>query len=265
MSTLEPGCGLHEASRAQHSQPEQASLSATHHEKCVGGRAFHKRLIAAAVSVAAAVVVVCGAATTASANPLEAAVSLFSSPVAQSLDDHTVTTTSPSGTTFNLFDYWVNPDDQLSVYGSGGINANHPLQFTTQGGSPMNRWTGSETPRTNIVRNVLLNGYPQLSANNGGESLGYLFDSTAHTGKIAHMGVSGLLQAQDGYYVYDSSHNYAAYNADKNAFDVYDMWGVNAAGGSPQRPVLPVRCGRQGVQRGKRPACAERHQGAEHR
>ena len=39
--------------------------------------------------------------------------------------DHTVTTTSPSGTTINLFDYWVNPDDHLSVSGNGGINTNH--------------------------------------------------------------------------------------------------------------------------------------------
>lgn len=43
--------------------------------------------------------------------------------------DHTVTTISPSGTTINLFDYWVNPDNHLSVSGNGGVNANHRFQF----------------------------------------------------------------------------------------------------------------------------------------
>lgn len=38
--------------------------------------------------------------------------------------------------------------------------------------------------------------------------------------------MTGLLQAQGGYYVYDSTHNYAAYNANKNAFDIYDTGGV---------------------------------------
>lgn len=60
----------------------------------------------------------------------------------------------------------------------------------------------------------------------GGDSLSYLFDSSAQTGKTSHFGVTGLLQAQGGYYVYDSTQNYAAYNADKNAFDIYDTWGI---------------------------------------
>lgn len=45
------------------------------------------------------------------------------------ISDHTVPTISPSGTTINLFDYWVNPDDHLSVSGSGGVNAGHKFQF----------------------------------------------------------------------------------------------------------------------------------------
>lgn len=60
----------------------------------------------------------------------------------------------------------------------------------------------------------------------GDESLDYLFDSSAQTGKTSHFGVTGLLKVQGGYYVYDSSENYAAYNADKNAFDIYDTWGI---------------------------------------
>lgn len=147
--------------------------------------------------------------------------------------DHTVTTTSPSGTTINLFDYWVNPGDHLSVSGNGGINANHRFQFNDgQGGESLNHWTGNTNPQPGIVNNTLLDGYPQLSKTWGGESLCYLFDSSAQIGKTSHFGVTGLLKVQNGYYVYDSSKNYAAYNADKNAFDIYDTWGIDKVGDS---------------------------------
>jgi pilin isopeptide linkage protein/fibro-slime domain-containing protein/LPXTG-motif cell wall-anchored protein len=150
--------------------------------------------------------------------------------------DHTVTTTSPSGTTINLFDYWVNPDDHLSVSGNGGINASHRFQFNDgQGDAPLNHWTGNTNPQPGIVSNTLSDGYPQLSGTYGGDSLRYLFDSSAQTGKTSHFGVTGLLKVQDGYYVYDSSENYAAYNADKNAFDVYDTWGIDRVGDSSHR------------------------------
>lgn len=149
--------------------------------------------------------------------------------------DHTVTTTSPSGTTINLFDYWVNPDDHLSVSGNGGINANHLFQFKDQGASEdLNKYTGGSQVRTGIVNNVLAGGYPRLIDRWEGESLGYLFDSSVHTGKISHMGVTGLLRVKGGYYEYDSSQNYAAYNANKNAFDVYNAAGVKQAGSGPQ-------------------------------
>lgn len=152
------------------------------------------------------------------------------------ISDHTVPTTSPSGTTINLFDYWVNPDNHLSVSGNGGINASHRLQFNDgQGDAPLNHWTGNTNPQSGIVNNTLLDGYPQLSGTYGGDSLRYLFDSSAQTGKTSHFGVTGLLKVQDGYYVYDSSENYAAYNADKNAFDVYDTWGIDKVGDSSHR------------------------------
>ena len=147
--------------------------------------------------------------------------------------NHTVPTISPSGTTINLFDYWVNPDNHLSVSGSGGVNAGHKFQFNDgQGDGPLNHWTGGTRPEQNIVNNTLFGGYPKLSETWGGESLRYLFDSSAQTGKTSHFGVTGLLKVQDGYYVYDSSKNYAAYNADKNAFDIYDTWGINKVGDS---------------------------------
>ena len=150
------------------------------------------------------------------------------------IPDHTVPTISPSGTTINLFDYWVNPDNHLSVSGNGGINENHCFQFKDQGASEeLNQYTGGSRVRTGIVNNVLAGGYPKLTDRWEGESLGYLFDSSVQTGKISHMGVTGLLQAKGGYYEYDSSRNYAAYNANKNAFDVYNAAGVMQAGAEP--------------------------------
>lgn len=149
--------------------------------------------------------------------------------------DHTVTTISPSGTTINLFDYWVNPDNHLSVSGNGGVNKNHRFKFKDQGASEeLNQYTGGSRVRTGIVNNVLAGGYPKLTKTWGGESLGYLFDSSTQTGKISHMGVTGLLQAKGGYYEYDSSKNYAAYNVNKNAFDVYEVAGVGQAGAGSQ-------------------------------
>lgn len=149
--------------------------------------------------------------------------------------NHMVPTISPSGTTINLFDYWVNSEDHLSVSGSDGINKGHRFKFKDQGASDdLNRYTGGPSPRFGIVNNVLTGGYPNLTDSWGGESLGYLFDSSAQTGKISHMGVTGLLQAKGGYYEYDSSKNYAAYNVNKNAFDVYEVAGVGQAGAGSQ-------------------------------
>lgn len=151
------------------------------------------------------------------------------------ISDHTVPTTSPSGTTINLFDYWVNSEDHLSVSGSDGINKGHRFMFKDQGANDdLNRYTGGSSPRSGIVNNVLTGGYPKLTDSWDGESLGYLFDSSTQTGKISHMGVTGLLQAKGGYYEYDSSKNYAAYNVNKNAFDVYEVAGVGQAGAGSQ-------------------------------
>ena len=149
--------------------------------------------------------------------------------------NHTVPTISPSGTTINLFDYWVNSEDHLSVSGSDGINKGHRFKFKDQGASDdLNRYTGGSSPRSGIVNNVLTGGYPKLTDSWDGEPLGYLFDSSTQTGKISHMGVTGLLQDKGGYYEYDSSKNYAAYDVNKNAFDVYEVAGVGQAGAGSQ-------------------------------
>lgn len=128
----------------------------------------------------------------------------------------------------------MNSEDHLSVSGSDGINKGHRFKFKDQEASDdLNRYTGGSSPRSGIVNNVLTGGYPKLTDSWDGEPLGYLFDSSTQTGKISHMGVTGLLQDKGGYYEYDSSKNYAAYNANKNAFDVYDAPGVKQAGAEP--------------------------------
>lgn len=85
------------------------------------------------------------------------------------ISDHTVPTISPSGTTINLFDYWVNSEDHLSVSGSDGINKGHRFKFKDWGASEdLNRYTGGSSPRSGIVNNVLAGGYPKLTDHWGG-------------------------------------------------------------------------------------------------
>lgn len=144
-------------------------------------------------------------------------------------------TVSPTGTTINLFDYWVANGDndgsqninQRGANDSTGINAGHSLKFNGGGGTGINKWTGSSRPN-NFVTNTLVNGYPQISS--GSESLAYLFDTSAQAGKTAYHNVRGLLRSQGGYFTYDSTQNFAAYNKDTNAFDVYNTWGIKSGG-----------------------------------
>lgn len=170
------------------------------------------------------------------------ALGLFVRPAVAQAAPETVQTVTPSGTTINLFDYWIterSADDSAlkgdapnygdAVIGSTGINADHQLQFTPGVGSigdGINNWTGSSNPQSGMVKTTLVDGYPQLVANTGiginrDESLAYLFNSTSFAGKQAFLGVSGLLQSKDGYYEYDSTQNFAAFNESTNSFDVY--------------------------------------------
>lgn len=170
--------------------------------------------------------------------------------------NHTVQTVNPTGTTVNLFDYWVVDGDNDSSKNinndnkndNTGINKDHQLKFNGGAGSGINKWTGRSNingfGRLSFVKNMLVDGYPAI--NNGthtsqgqgvnytDESLAYLFnnDSQANgkqNGKAVYNNVQGLFQLKDGYYVYDSygkSGNYAVYNFTTNSFDVYDKAGV---------------------------------------
>lgn len=165
--------------------------------------------------------------------------------------NHTVKTVNPTGTTVNLFDYWVvNGDNDKSANVNNdnkndntGINKDHQLKFNGGAGTGINKWTGRSGTagygRLWFVENQLVNGYPAIkkgtytsqseSANYTDESLAYLFNNDSQNGKAVYNNVQGLFQLEDGYYVYDSygsKGNYAVYNPTTNSFNVYDKAGV---------------------------------------
>lgn len=180
--------------------------------------------------------------------PLAACALMFGATSASAaVSDHTVQTVNPTGTTVNLFDYWVvNGDNDKSATVdniNGGINKGHQLKFNSGAGTGINKWTGRSGTagygRLRFVENQLVNGYPAIkagtytsqgeNANYTDESLAYLFNNDSQDGKAVYTNVKGLFQLKDGYYVYDSygsKGNYAAYNSTTNSFDVYDKAGV---------------------------------------
>lgn len=192
--------------------------------------------------------------------PLAACALLFGATSASAdqtvpFSNHIVKTVNPTGTTVNLFDYWVvNGDNDKSVNinnnngnDNTGINKGHQLKFNGGAGSGINKWTGRSGiggfGRLQFVKNTLVDGYPSIKAgtytsyNTSGtytdESLAYLFNNDSQVnGKAVYNKVQGLFRLKDGYYVYDSygsdgsDGNYAVYNSTTNSFDVYDKAGV---------------------------------------
>lgn len=150
--------------------------------------------------------------------------------------DHILTdTVDPDGVTINLFDYWVTAQDEDGQNinrdtEEGGINQGF-LRFGGKGNSTgINGWNGG--PICQEIVNPLLgsDGYPVLEEGSG-ESLAYLFnpdDATYGEYKRQYKNVTGLFRVntETGNYYYDSRENYAAFNEDKNAFEVYPDWGM---------------------------------------
>lgn len=160
---------------------------------------------------------------------------------ALAIPETTVSTVSPSGTTINLFDYWVTDAQSNSISGNSGINSGHQLQFNGGNEDGINGWSGSGAPTSYVSSTLSDDGYPQIAAGTHGsdrsgrypytsESLAYLFDWSTRPGKEAHLGVKGLLQTIGGYYEYDSQHNFASYDAATNSFKVYDSPAVEYDG-----------------------------------
>lgn len=165
--------------------------------------------------------------------------------------NHVVQTVNPTGTTVNLFDYWVVDGDNDSSKNinndnkndNTGINKDHQLKFNGGAGSGINKWTGRSGTggfgRLSFVKNTLVDGYPSINAGTytsyglsdtyADESLAYLFNNDKQNGKAVYNNVKGLFQLKDGYYVYDSygsDGNYAVYSPATNSFNVYDSAGV---------------------------------------
>lgn len=124
-----------------------------------------------------------------------------------------------SDMTINLYDY-----------GPDVVNSGHDLKFGTNaqrgnvedGVDHINSWTGRDGGvRQGIVASIVGNdGYPYLASGNN-QSLDYLFQNG--NGVRAYSNVSGLFRLDDdGYYVYDSSENYAYYNSDSESFVLSD-------------------------------------------
>ena len=183
----------------------------------------------------------------------------------------TVEKTHPEGITINLFDYWLdaqdNPDNSNPKdYKNLGINENHTLKFgkgmdtvqPTEAENPngnktaiesalekgnINAWTNGARPMAGIVASTLGNdGYPVLKANSNSESasLGYLFNTSSGDSKAAYLDVSGLLQQDsEGYFYYNSQENFAAFDSSQKLFTLYDEGGVKANGASPDGQFFP--------------------------
>lgn len=155
------------------------------------------------------------------------------------------TDASDNGVTIKLFDY--NMDRQPSTswpFTVPSINDNdHAMKFgdvyATRSNlwgeiidyscrhPAMNRnwncWTGrpNEVAHPGIVANKLTDGYPTLNptVTNSSESLAYLFGGASDKA-VTKYGVSGglLLRGSDGYYSFDSSTQYARYDASSGKF-----------------------------------------------
>lgn len=196
---------------------------------------------------------------TAVANPLDDLASLlgFGDATPAAAADHVVSdTVSPSGTTIDLFDYWLTteggPENPGNIT-SAGINAGNQLWFSDgipEGGNgdygkTINHYVGGgKGPYFDIVAPELgHDGYPVLaegktySLADGGRqteprSLAYLFNPLVSSAyKRSYANATGLLQLDaDGYYYYHSTQNFASYNKDANRFVLYDGAAVDGSG-----------------------------------
>lgn len=155
---------------------------------------------------------------------------------------------SPSGTTINLFDYWVHGNSETDRFapdnssGTSGFNEhNQPLKFCygNQYSGAWNTATSSSYVTEGIVSNTLF-------YNTGVPSLGPIFEDDPNSfvlvgfpmeaqfnptmemaGKKAFADVKNLLQLDDeGYYYYDSKLNFAEFDENTKSFNLYDAPGV---------------------------------------
>lgn len=158
------------------------------------------------------------------------------------------TAVNPSGTTINLFDYWLydsesqrfDPDDSSSSDGFNEINQGLKFNYGAQWKGNHNLASSSSYVNAGIVENLLgYQGLPVLNSayNVGaaeGTELSMFLPMIAHfdpsldqPGKKSFTNVQDLLQIdEEGYYYYDSKKNFAEFNENTNSFNLYDSPGV---------------------------------------
>lgn len=194
--------------------------------------------------------------------------------------DYMIDTVSPSNVSIDLFDYWIDDqylndffnENQLEVL-SQGVNNNHGLLFRKNASEgSWNGWTGSTGGvRGNIVKSQLNDsGYPDLNIEDGfnangtwntsdknnqkltyslNEDLSYLFDVDEINSEdygVGYEDVKGLFKInEDGNYYYSSHDNFAEFDKENNRFNVYNTWGVNKSGSSPNGQFYPFNSANQ--------------------
>lgn len=222
--------------------------------RCMRGKARLMAPALAGIALAATVMT-----QTAVANPLDDLASLlgFGDAAPAAAADHVVDdTVSPSGTTIDLFDYWLttesDPENPVNIT-SAGINAGNQLWFSDgipEGGNgdygkTINHYGGGgKGPHFGIVAPELgHDGYPVLAEGNkysladGGRqteprSLAYLFNPLVSSAyKRSYANATDLLRLDaNGYYYYDSTKNFASYDKDAGRFVLYDGAAVDGSG-----------------------------------
>lgn len=169
---------------------------------------------------------------------------------------------TPTGTTVDMFDYWVTSENEGTAAGIGdlhsGINAQSEYfkfigkswgtEGANQNTASLNAWTGShQGPFSGIVeRSLDSDGYPVLASGNyyaglsensssadstrtdtskatSTQSLGYLFNQSDFAGKRTYANAQGLFQLDaNGNYVFDSQQTYAELTSD-NGQNVFSL------------------------------------------
>lgn len=184
----------------------------------------------------------------------------------QNKEQYMIDTVNPSNVSLNIFDYWITDPLITDSYADGkkeglissGVNKGHALLFhKVNTGETWNNWTGTSGGVTAgiVSRKIAESGYPQLDLasrfNATGkwtidnkqytydptEDLSYLFDvdevKNSDYGE-SYSDVKGLFKINEqGNYYYCSHENFAEFDEEKNAFNVYNTWGVQASGTSP--------------------------------
>lgn len=129
--------------------------------------------------------------------------------------------TAELGVELALFDY-----DTWEINNKGKEGSN--FMFSPGVPTLYDKFNWNRTPEShgvweNILRPYLVNGYPRFKIANASEDdASYLYNPSDPVNR-AYTNLNHLFQLQDGYYVYDSSKNFAALQSSTGNFKVYNQ------------------------------------------